>query len=340
MGSTATTCRATAPSSYDLDSLQQQLQDMNMHTEQTAYSSSQTRANSRSQQPSSDAAGARLDQFRITLYLSLIPRHLIPMHLFTIDPRTGYSLRKSSDRTVQFLHRLEELWEVADFCEEIVLEALVRSVSGRQQRWGGESELTGMDLESAREMVCGGASGAWNPVLRNTIPSLSKSSGTPSIDLLFPTAVKPPQRPATTNYDGDRRCNDDDDDDMNAKTASITQDVNDRTIRASGPGSLGVIIGDSYVAIVYPMSYLLLLTTVRTFYFRIYLVWFFAALACILQLHATFLVLSYAREKEEADSAYLSQECVINSLPTLAVFLCPLSFAPVLALPYPVDRRK
>ncbi|KAK4497229.1 hypothetical protein PRZ48_011679 [Zasmidium cellare] len=111
-----------------------------------------------------NTSGARLDQFRITLYLSLIPQHLIPKHLFTIDPRTGYNLRKSTDRTVQFLHRLEELWEVADFAEEIVLEALVRSVSGRQQRWGGESELTAMDLESARETICRGATGAWSPM--------------------------------------------------------------------------------------------------------------------------------------------------------------------------------
>lgn len=134
-----------------------------MNSNRNASPSSSTPATEWPQTPSSDITRACLDRFRITLYLSLIPQHLIPEHLFTIDPRTGFNLRKSTDRTVQFLHQLEELWDAADYCEEIVLEALVRSVSGRQQQWGGESELRAGDLEKAREMVCRGAMGAWSP---------------------------------------------------------------------------------------------------------------------------------------------------------------------------------
>lgn len=160
----ATICHATAPPGYDIDNLQQQLENIDMNGKLHSSPSSSIRTNDGPQQPSSDITRACLDRFRITLYLSLIPQHLIPKHLFTIDPRTGFNLRKSTDRTVRFLHQLEQLWDAADYCEEMVLEALVCSVSRRQQQWGGDSELTADDLEKAREMICRGAAGVRSPV--------------------------------------------------------------------------------------------------------------------------------------------------------------------------------
>lgn len=162
MGSIATFCHTNSPS-CDLDNLQEQLENMNMNGKLQSCPSSSIPPNDWPQQPNSDITRASLDRFRITLYLSLIPQHLIPKHLFTIDPSTGFNLRKSTDRTVRFLHQLEEVWDAADYCEEIVLEALICSVSRRQQQWGGEGELTAGDLENAQEMICRGAMGAWSP---------------------------------------------------------------------------------------------------------------------------------------------------------------------------------
>lgn len=102
----------------------------------------------------------QLDSFRINLYLSLIPKHLIPRHLFNIDSRTGFvELRKPTDCTIQFLQQLEALWQAADFAEDVAMDHIAQAVQRRQDRFGAEgNELTTVDLEDAISRVSSAAS--------------------------------------------------------------------------------------------------------------------------------------------------------------------------------------
>ena len=138
--------QASTTSSFHFEALENQLHDLHFQLRMSEIRHSQIHTI-----PSSID---QLEHFRIRLYLSLIPRDLVPSHLFTVDPSTGtLSLNRATDGTIQFLDRLETLWQVADFDEDLVLECIVCAVSGRQSNLGGEYELTIRDLECARRMV-------------------------------------------------------------------------------------------------------------------------------------------------------------------------------------------
>lgn len=107
----------TTPSCFV--TLEQQLQELQFDVQQGEIRQARLRT-----LPSSID---QLETFQIGLYLSLIPRDLVPKHLFTISPQTGnISLNRATDRTIEFLDRLEPLWQVADFDEDVVLGCIVR----------------------------------------------------------------------------------------------------------------------------------------------------------------------------------------------------------------------
>ncbi|EME40185.1 hypothetical protein DOTSEDRAFT_74864 [Dothistroma septosporum NZE10] len=144
----------TTPASSSVEALQDQFRSLQLSTLKDEIRHSELRTLSSSID--------QLESFRITLYLSLIPLYLLPKCLFTIDATTGnLSLKRTTDRTIQFLDRLETLWQAADFDEDLVLESTIRAVSRRQSRWGiyGEFEVMVWDLEAAREMVKGRGDG-------------------------------------------------------------------------------------------------------------------------------------------------------------------------------------
>lgn len=147
---------ASDPSTNGMHTIQRQLGELHLAgSSKITWRSSSTQDEGGLQAPCMD----QLDTFRISLYLSLIPKPLIPSHLFTIDVQSGHiELRKPTDHTIQFLRQLEALWQAVDFAEDLALESISEAVTSRQDRFGGEKELTTLDLEDAISRVSSHAS--------------------------------------------------------------------------------------------------------------------------------------------------------------------------------------